>query len=121
SEWVGAGDWRLLFIHRDRAAKITPEDVNRVAAKYLRQTNRTVGIFYPSTQVARTTVPDTPDVAKLVKDYKGGKALVAGETFDPSPENIEKRVKRFTLSNGVKVAYLNKKTRGESFVGRPAL
>jgi len=27
SEWAGAGDWRLMFIYRDRVAKITPEDV----------------------------------------------------------------------------------------------
>ena len=41
----GAGDWRFLFIHRDRIAKVKPDDVNRVAAKYLRQINRTVGMF----------------------------------------------------------------------------
>src|SRR5437660_10063127 len=90
SEWAAAGDWRLLFIHRDRVAKVTPDDVNRAAAKYLRQTNRTVGVYYPSTEAAKTVVPETPDVAKLVENYKGGKALAAGETFDPSPDNIDK-------------------------------
>jgi zinc protease len=123
SEWAGAGDWRQLFIHRDRVAKVTPEDVNRVAAKYLKQTNRTVGIFMPTTpgEFARASIPGAPDVAQLVKDYKGGKSLAAGETFDPTPENIEKRVKRLTLSTGVKVAFLHKKTRGEKVVGRVVL
>ena len=117
SEWIGAGDWRLLFIHRDRVAKVTPEDVNRVAGKYLKQSNRTVGMFFPTNEVARTPIPSTPDIDKLVKEFKGGKAIVEGEAFDPTPENIEKRVKRFTLSNGLKVAYFPKKTRGETVVG----
>jgi zinc protease len=121
SEWVGAGDWRLLFIHRDRVAKVTPEDVNRVAARYLKQTNRTVGLFIPTQDIARVTVPGTPDIIALVKDYKGGKALATGEQFDPTPENLEKRIKRFTLPGGLKVALLPKKTRGEVVVGRVVL
>jgi len=121
SEWAGAGDWRLLFLHRDRVAKVTAEDVNRVAAKYLTRSNRTLGIFIPSDQVARTPIPTTPDVAELLKEYKGGEALSAGEAFDPTPENIEKRLQRVTLPNGFKVALLPKKTRGESVVARMAL
>jgi len=121
SEWAAAGDWRLLFIHRDRVAKVTPEDVNKVAAKYLRQSNRTVGMFIPTTEVARTPVPSNPDVKALVKDYKGGKSLSQGEVFDTSPENIEKRVTRATLPGGVKVALLNKKTRGDAVVGTMVL
>lgn len=117
SEWIGAGDWRLLFIHRDRVAKVTPEDVDRVAAKYLRASNRTVGMFLPTEMTARTPVPPTPDVEKLVKDFKGTKTIVAGEVFEPTPENIEKRVERFTLSNGLKVAYFPKKTRGATVTG----
>jgi zinc protease len=121
SEWAAAGDWRLLFIHRDRVAKVTPDDVNKVAAKYLRQSNRTVGMFIPTTQVARTPVPPPPDIDALVKDYKGGKALAQGEAFDPTPENIEKRVKRSALASGVKVALFDKKTRGEAVVGTMTL
>jgi zinc protease len=117
SEWVGAGDWRLLFIHRDRVAKVTPADVNRVAKKYLRQSNRTVGLFIPTSEVTRTPIPETPDIAKLVKDFKGGKDIVAGEVFDPTPANIEKRVTRFQLAGGLKVAFFPKKTRGETIVG----
>jgi zinc protease len=117
SEWIGAGDWRLLFVHRDRVAKVTPEEVNRVAAKYLRSSNRTAGIFIPSGEVARTPVPPTPDINAVVTTFKGGKEVIKGEVFDPTPENIEKRVKRFTLSNGLKVAYFVKKTRGDSIIG----
>jgi zinc protease len=121
SEWIAAGDWRLLFIHRDRVAKVTPEDVNRVAARYLKQTNRTAGVFIPTKQSDRVTVPETPDIIALVKDYKGGKAIAKGEEFDTAPDNLEKRIKRFTLPGGLKVAFLPKKTRGETVVGRISL
>ncbi|HZZ80274.1 MAG TPA: pitrilysin family protein [Gemmataceae bacterium] len=121
SEWIGAGDWRLLFLHRDRVAKVKAADVNRVAAKYLKQSNRTVGMFLPSATVVRTPVPEAPSLASVFKDFKGGKEIAAGETFDATPENIEKRVKRFTLSNGLKVAFLPKKTRGETVTGELVL
>ena len=39
---------------------------------------------------------------------------MAGETFDPSPANLDARTQRFTLPNGMKVALLPKKTRGEA-------
>jgi zinc protease len=121
SEWVSKGDWRLFFLHRDRLEKVTAADVQRVAEKYLQRSNRTLGVFIPSEQVARTPVPESPDVAKLVKDYQGRKAVAAGESFDPTPENIEKRVQRSELPGGVKVALLPKKSRGELVVLRLAL
>ena len=117
SEWIGAGDWRLLFIHRDQVAKVTPEDVQRVAQKYLKESNRTVGLFLPTSQAARTPVPPTPNIAKIVDTYKGGKEIARGEVFDPTPDNLENRIKRFTLPGGLKVALLPKKTRGEAVVG----
>jgi zinc protease len=118
SEWEAAGDWRLLFLQRDRMAKVSPADVARVAKKYLLPSNRTVGIFEPTpaTEIVRATIPETPSVAALVKDYKGGKAVVQGAAFDPTPENVEKAVERHQLSNGLKVALLPKRTRGEKVV-----
>src|SRR5439155_566457 len=59
-------------------------------------------------------VPPTVDVAALVKDYKGDAAATAGETFDTSIANLDARTQRFTLPNGLKVALLPKKTRGEA-------
>jgi zinc protease len=117
SDWAANGDWRLLFLHRDRVAKVTPADVCRVAKKYLAPTNRTVGLFLPTRQAERAAIPATPDVGALLKDYKGGQAVAEGEPFDPTVENIEKRVRRSTLSGGVKVALLPRKTRGEVVTG----
>ena len=41
------GDWRLLFIERDRIAAVTAADVNRVAKIYFRQPNRTRRRVHP--------------------------------------------------------------------------
>jgi zinc protease len=112
SEYLAIGDWRMLFLERDEIKKVTPEDVQRVAAAYLKPSNRTLGEFIPDAKPDRVEVPAKTDVAALVKDYKGDAAMAAGEAFDPSPDNIEARTTRFTLPSGMKVALLPKKTRG---------
>ena len=114
SEYIGMGDWRMLFISRDRINAVTLLDVKRVAAKYLKADNRTVGTFIPTEKPDRADIPDAPDVNALVKDYKGTQTIAAGETFDPAPANIDTRTSRSALANGAKVAMLSKKTRGES-------
>jgi zinc protease len=117
SEWIGAGDWRLLYIHRDRIAKAKPDEILEVAKKYFKRSNRTTGLYLPTKAPDRTPVPDVPDIGKLIAGYKGKPAIAQGEQFDPTPENLEKRTKRFTLASGMKVALLPKKTRGEMVVG----
>jgi zinc protease len=112
SESASSGDWRLLFLDRDRIKKVTPEDVARVAKLYLKESNRTLGKFVPAAAPDRTEVPTTPDVAALLKDYKGETVTEQGEAFDASPANIDSRTIRTTLPNGMKLALLPKKTRG---------
>ncbi len=114
SEWAAQGDWRLFFLHRDRVAKVTPADVARVVAAYLKRSNRTVGLYIPGTQPERAAIPATPSVAELVKNYQGTQTIAAGEAFEPTPENIENHVRRAELPAGLKLALLPKKTRGEA-------
>ncbi len=40
-----AGDWRYLTTHLEQLGKITPADIQAVAAKYLRPENRTVAVI----------------------------------------------------------------------------
>ncbi len=115
SEWIGYGDWRLLFINRDRLRKLTAEEVQRVAATYLKQSNRTLGQFIPTQKADRSEIPVNPDVLALVKDYKGDAKVVEGEAFDPSPSNIESRAVRASAA-GIKYTLLPKKTRGATVV-----
>ncbi|HEY6931415.1 MAG TPA: pitrilysin family protein [Thermoanaerobaculia bacterium] len=116
SEWIGDGDWRLFFLNRDRIRSATLEDVQRVAAAYLKPSNATVGEFYPTPKPDRAEIPPRPDVAAELKGYKGDAAVAAGEAFDVAPAAIESRVVRFDLPAGMKVALLPKKTRGQTIV-----
>ncbi|MCY7313128.1 MAG: insulinase family protein, partial [Pseudoxanthomonas sp.] len=116
AEFQSAGDWRLLFTSRDAVEKVTAEDVNRVAAAYLKSSNRTLGRFIPTDAPDRVTIPAAPAVATLVDGYTGRAVVAAGENFDPSPQNIQARTSTFTLGNGLKVSLLPKKTRGETVV-----
>lgn len=122
SEWIAQGDWRLYFLTRDRLKKVMPEDVQRVAQTYLKQANRTVGMFVPTDKPDRATIPTVKDadVLAMVKDYKGDAAVTTGEAFDPSPANIEARVKR-TKIGGLDVAFLTKENRGDAVVANLAL
>ena len=88
------GDWRLLFLNRDRIKSVSAEEVQRAAVYYTKPSNRTIGVFIPEAQPDRTEVPPTPDLAAALKDYKGNAAVSAGESFDASPENIEARLRR---------------------------
>ncbi|WP_266366815.1 M16 family metallopeptidase [Tellurirhabdus rosea] len=114
SEWMAAGDWRLVFLYRDRIRKVTPADVQRVAAAYLKPSNRTVGTFIPDQTPDRAEIPEKPDVMAMVKEYKGEKALAAGEAFDVTPANIDARTKRGQEPKSLKYALLPKSTRGNS-------
>ena len=112
SESIAAGDWRLFFVHRDQVEKLTVADLQRVAAAYLLPSNRTLGVFTPTKAPERAPQKETPDVGKLIGDYKGKPPESEGEKFDATIENIEKRTVRSTLADGMKLAVLNKQTRG---------
>ncbi|TVQ34858.1 MAG: insulinase family protein, partial [Wenzhouxiangella sp.] len=118
SEWAAAGDWRLMFLHRDRIESVTPEDVQRVAERYLRRDNRTIGRFIPDSSPERSEIPEAPDLSELLAEYTGRDDRAIGEAFDPTPENISARLVEFELANGAKVALLPKATRGNRIRGQ---
>src|SRR5262249_8926936 len=107
------GDWRLLFLQRDRLEKITADDGNRGAQTHFQKPNPPVGVYVPEERPQRLAVPATPKLDALVKDYKGGSVAGAGEAFDPSPENLDARTRVVDLG-GIKAGLLPKKNRGET-------
>ena len=113
SEWAAQGDWRLYFLHRDRIEKVAPEAVRAVAARYLQRNNRTVGLFIPAEKAERIEIPPAPALPGLVADYKGRAEMAQGEAFEATPENIESRLQRLDLPEGVKATFLPKKSRGQ--------
>ena len=121
SEWESYGDWRLYFLHRDRLEKVTADDVKAVAEKYLIQSNRTVGLFYPTEDAERVEIEAQNRVKKMVAGYKGRAKISEGEAFDPSPANIESRTISGELDSGMKYALLPKQTRGDRVTLRAEL
>jgi len=113
SEYVALGDWRTFFLIRDRNQAVTAEQVQAAAARYLRRDNRTVGLFLDEDKPQRAEIPRVASAAELLKDYQPKQVVSEAEVFDPSPENIERRVKRLEIG-GMKVALLSKKNRGET-------
>jgi zinc protease len=113
SNWASIGDWRLMFLDRDRVREATPADVQRTALEYFKSSNRTVGLFIPG-EPDRSEIPARPDLTSMLEGYKGDEARSEGEAFDPTPANIDTRTTRVELPNGIKLVMLPKETRGDS-------
>jgi zinc protease len=109
---ISQGDWRLMFLEYDRVKSVTPEDLVRVARNYFKESNLTVGVFIPTAAPDRSPVPAAPDLVSLFANYKSSVVVSRAEEFDPTPANIEKRLVRWKLANGMKVAMLPKKMAG---------
>ena len=109
---VSQGDWRLMFLDYDQIKSVTPDDVVRVAKLYFKPSNRTVGEFISTPTPDRTVVTARADLPTLFKDYQSSVTVAHGEDFAPTPANIESRLVRFRLANGMKVAMLPKQTAG---------
>lgn len=116
SEYIGAGDWRLIFITRDRVEATTLEQVNAAAAKYLIPTNRTLGRFIPTKAPERVSIPHTEGLDELVASYKGREDMGTGEEFDVAYENIQSRLQSGTMQNGIRYGYIEKANRGNNVV-----
>jgi zinc protease len=114
---ISQGDWRLMFLQHDRLKDVQPSDVVRVAKAYFKASNRTVGYYIPDMNPDRTVVPPTPDLEATLKNYKSTISIVHAEAFDPTIANIESRVVRAKLANGMKVAVLHKQTENNMVSG----
>ncbi len=121
TEYIGAGDWRLAFLYRDRIEQLQLADIQSVARKYYKTSNRTYGVFIPETAPDRTVVAETPDIAVLLKDYKGKEAAAQKENFENTIENIKKHTEYGKLPNGGKYALLEKPTKGDKINGNITL
>tara|TARA_R110002049_G_scaffold68422_4_gene177366 strand:+ start:718 stop:3432 length:2715 start_codon:yes stop_codon:yes gene_type:complete len=114
SEFIGAGDWRLAFIQRDRIENISLEKVNEVAKKYFIPTNRTIGRFNPTKNPESVAIEHTQNLDALVADYKGKEDMGMGEAFDVSYDAIQSRLDMGKLSNGIAYGIIKKGNRGKT-------
>ncbi|HEY8976631.1 MAG TPA: pitrilysin family protein [Burkholderiaceae bacterium] len=112
SDYIAGGDWRLLFLQRDRVDALTVDQVSKVAAAWIKSSNRTVGRFVPTDAPDRAPYAVRTDPEAQLADFKPRAAVAAGETFDATPAGIDKRSTVVTLPNGMKLALLPKKSKG---------
>ncbi len=97
SETAATGDWRLLFLDRDRIRKVTPEDVARVAKLYLKPSNRTIGRFIPEAKPDRSEIPATPDVV-------GGAEGLQGQCGGRTGRSVRSVAGEYRCANGARDA-----------------
>ncbi|WP_158962220.1 M16 family metallopeptidase [Myroides fluvii] len=115
TEIIGSGDYRLAFLHRDNIENLTLEDIKRVAKKYFKDNNRTVGLFIPTKEEVRVKPTEflNTDIANLVKDYKGKETSHDIRDFAPTIANLEQNYTSGQLANGMKYGIIDKDLKGE--------
>lgn len=114
TEAIAAGDYRLGFLYRDAIENLTKEDVQRVAEKYFRSNNRTVGVFIPSKEEQRVKPAEYTDeqLLALTKDYKGKALEKEAAPFEASIKNLKQNFVEGKLSNGAKYGLIKKEIKG---------
>lgn len=117
SESAASGDWRLFFWQRDQVETTQLTQVQKALQDWLVADNRTDGLYIPTENPKRAPRAVTPNVTALLANYQGKAVEGIAESFDPTPENIDKRTLRemVELDNQlgvIKLALLPKATRG---------
>lgn len=118
TEIVGAGDYRLGFLYRDNIEKITKEDIKRVAEKYFRANNRTVGTFIPTKDEIRVKPNEftNKQITELVSNYKGRAVEKEAKSFEASIQNLKANFAEGKLNNGLKYGIIDKEIKGEKVI-----
>lgn len=118
TEIVGAGDYRLNFLFRDNVENVTLADVKRVAEKYFKENNRTVGVFIPSKDEIRVKPEEfkNSDITNLVSTYKGKKVEKETKPFEASIKNLKANYSEGKISNGLKYGIIDKEIKGDKVI-----
>ena len=126
----GYADWTHIVTYDEKYEAVTASDIQRVAAKYLRKSNRTVGLFTPRTEAHEgdfasvETKSEAEVAAPAAVEAQAPKAKRAKKQPDPDAviktlarfqgkaprrEPISKRIVKHVLANGLTVNVLKEK------------
>lgn len=106
NEWIAMGDWTYYVTFAENLKKVTPDDVKRVAEKYLNEDQSTVGYFIPKTGAS---VTGRDGRAGLMNDYDWQQFEKPGISFfnNPIDENTSVSAERTNLAKTVKSKKVN--------------
>ena len=107
------GDWRAVFVGRERMKIVTLDDVNRVARTYLLPDNRTLGHLIPTKTPVRAPEMQMPDVAAYLQGYTLSEKGMESVAFDFGPPSLDEKVAFASARGGIKTATLLKPVRGD--------
>jgi zinc protease len=113
SDYIAAGDWRLLFVEKNRVASLTTTQVEDAAKRYFVKENRTTGILLAEDKSTDTQMPPSPPLAEVMKDFSYVDQYAAVAEFDRTVSNIAKNTQRIKIGN-IETALLSKPTRGQT-------
>ena len=118
TEIIGAGDYKLAFLYRDNVENLSVADIQRVAEKYLKSNNRTLGVFVPSANETRVQPAEfrPEQIAALTGNYKGKALEKDVAPFEATIANLKKNVTEGVLSNGMKYGLINKEVKGDKII-----
>jgi zinc protease len=107
------GDWRAVFVGRERMKAVTLDDVNRVARTYLLTDNRTMGHLIPTKMPVRAPEVKLPDVAAYLQGFALSEKGLESIAFDFSSKSLHEKVMYLPTPGGIKMAALQKPVRGD--------
>ena len=118
TEIIGAGDYKLAFLYRDNVENLSVADIQRVAEKYFKSNNRTLGVFVPSANETRVQPAEfrPEQIAALTGNYKGKALEKDVAPFEATIANLKKNVTEGVLSNGMKYGLINKEVKGDKII-----
>jgi zinc protease len=116
---ISAGNYKLGMLYRDNIEKLTLNDIQRVAEKYFRSNNRTVGIFIPTKDEIRVKNIEYTDeqITALTKNYKGKAIEKEAAPFEASIKNLKANLTEGKLGNGMKYGLIKKEIKGGKVLG----
>ncbi|MFZ6708462.1 M16 family metallopeptidase [Undibacterium sp. TC9W] len=112
SEYIAAGDWRMMFLEKDRIVSMTTEQIQKAALRYFVRENRTTGMLLSEEKSTDSSIPPVPQASEILKKFSHRDEYASVLEFNTSAENILQNTQRFKIGN-IEAAFLAKPTRGQ--------
>jgi len=113
NEWIAMGDWTYYVTFAENLKKVTPEDVKRVAEKYLNEDQLTIGYFIPKQAKGgqkSSMKPGLMDEENAMEEKPGLSYYRNPELFEfegTDSENLGAAAAKTSISKSIKMKKIN--------------